>query len=212
MNGVSQHLLTSFAQRRTLLVSIFVFLASFSIEVFICILMRMAPALPLLLMLSVLDLLLAFFLGWFLAEPLAIRAYLRDVGREQKKKRQLYTPLSGAQNLYETPTDPANQKGQNFEELLRQKTYLLILGLPGAGKTMVLQVYQSLALRQTWRLMWGQGKIPVYAPLKDYNAFLERSASQKQNPSLPYPPSLLAYLLDNDALVGMKHLQPYLEH
>ena len=212
MHEVLQHLIRSFRQRRTLFVTCFLVFFFLAIEIVIAYLrvVKFPLAWPLFVLC---DLLLAFLCGWMLAQPLALHAYLREVGREQKKSRQLYTPLSGAKNLYETPTGSIAPKQQDIHLLVRQNAHLLILGMPGAGKTMALRAYQSLVLKYSWAMIWGRSKIPVYIPMKDYNVFLERAQPQQddQKQALLYPPTLLAYLLEDSDASGMKHIRPYLE-
>ncbi len=147
MNEVQQHLVRSFRQRRTLLVTSSVFVLSSIVEYisFHFILGLIHIIISILVLLLVVDVVLAFLIGWVLAEPLAIHAYLREVRRKQKSPSRLYIPLSAAKNLYETPSDASNQRRQqNVHTLLRNNVHLLILGLPGAGKTIALQASHLL--------------------------------------------------------------------
>src|SRR5438067_898986 len=156
MNEVQQHLVRSFRQRRTLLVTSSVFVLSSIVEYisFHFILGLIHIIISILVLLLVVDVVLAFLIGWVLAEPLAIHAYLREVRRKQKSPSRLYIPLSAAKNLYETPSDASNQRRQqNVHTLLRNNVHLLILGLPGAGKTIALQAYQYPSLAHYWRLI-----------------------------------------------------------
>ena len=221
MSDVTQHIMVSFQRRHTIITSALVCLFCLFIEfAFLYGVVRHVTMLLILLMVFI-AIVIAFLVGWFTAEPLAIYVYLREVYREQKPNNKLYTPLNVAENLYETTLDATTSPQQNIQKFAQQlKSHVLILGLPGAGKTMALRAaYQYPTLKQPWGAMWGRNKIPVYIPLKDYNVFLTKiylatSASHNQNgnPSLPpYGKSMLAYLLEGSNLTGMSHLNPYLE-
>ena len=221
MSDVTQHLMVSFQRRHTIITSALVCLFCFFIEFALLYGVIHSVSTPLIFLIVFIAIVIAFLAGWFTAEPLAIYMYLREVHREQKLNSRLYTPLNVARNLYETPTDATTSPQQNIQKLAQQlKAHLLILGLPGAGKTMALRAaYQYPTLKQPWGAMWGRHKIPVYIPLKDYNVFLTKiylatSASQNQNGNQPPPPygaSVLAYLLYGSDLTGMSHLTPYVE-
>jgi HEAT repeat protein len=218
-SGVVEHLSISFQQRRPLVVSTVTLIVLFSIEFFLFqINFVYQLQLDILLFLLPLDLLLAALVGWLTAEPLAISAYLRAIQREQQTNSRVYTTLTAVKNLYETPSNAAHQPEQmDICKIAREaQTHLLILGLPGAGKTMALRAaYQFPTFKRSWR---GRKCVPVYIPMKDYNAFLGRTniaANQgTQNQlvePLAYPHSILAYLQADNGLVGLNHLRPYLK-
>src|SRR2546426_5089211 len=221
MSDVTQHLMVSFQRRHTIITSALVCLFCFFIEFALLYGVIHSVSTPLIFLIVFIAIVIAFLAGWFTAEPLAIYMYLREVHREQKLNSRLYTPLNVAENLHETTMDATTSPQQNIQKFAQQlKSHVLILGLPGAGKTMALRAaYQYPILKQPWGAMWGRNKIPVYIPLKDYNVFLTKiylatSASHNQNgnPSLPpYGKSMLAYLLEGSNLTGMSHLNPYIE-
>jgi hypothetical protein len=219
-----EHLRISFQQRRTLIVSIFTLIFFLSLDILLWYnLIIIQIHLYLLLILVVFDVLLSAMVGWLTAEPLAILAYLRAVQREQQTNSRVYTPLMAVENLYETPSSPSHRSGQkDIREIAKEmQTHLLILGLPGAGKTMALRAaYQFPTFKRSWSLARGPQRIPVYVPMKDYNAFLRRrkvavnQESKAQNQPvepLTYPESLLTYLQTNNGLVGLNHLRPYMQ-
>ncbi|HJT58986.1 MAG TPA: HEAT repeat domain-containing protein [Ktedonobacteraceae bacterium] len=220
-NASIYYFTAAFQQRRTLLVSvsIILFLA-------ICELLPahgiLAAHLILLLLLLLFDLIISTAIGWITAEPLAIHSYAKAVQKEQKTNSKVYTALVAVKNLYETPTDASTQyEQQDIREIAREgKTHLLILGLPGAGKTMALRAaYQFPAFSHPLKLARGKGSVPVYIPLKDYNAFLGKtnlalhSGLEAQGQSatpLAYPETILAYLQSDNGQVGLNYLRPYL--
>src|SRR5947209_216149 len=222
MSDVTEHLMVSFQRRHTIITSALVCLFCFVIEFALLYGVIHSVSTPLIFLIVFIAIVIAYLVGWFTAEPFAIYLYLREVHREQKLNSRLYTPLNVARNLYETPLDATTSPQQNIQKLAQQlKGHLLILGLPGAGKTMALRAaYQYPTLKQPWGAMWGRHKIPVYIPLKDYNVFLTKiylaSSSpyqQRSNASpQPYGESAIAYLLYGSDLTGMDHLNPYLEH
>jgi len=226
--GVFDHLSISFKQRRTILLSVILLLILLVFEYlfgYSFIINQINLLLPILLVIVVLifDVVVSVLVGWLTAEPLAIRAYLRAVQREQMINSRVYTELTAVQNLYETPASPSNQPAQkDIREIAQEvQTYLLILGLPGAGKTMALRAaYQFPAFKRYWGLVQGRQRIPVYVPMKDYNAFLGKTnvannqGSNTQNQPvapLAYPESILAYLQTDNGLVGLDHLRPYMQ-
>src|SRR5581483_7544166 len=87
------------------------------------------------------------------ARPLALMAYLRDVHQAQEEYHKLYTPLTALANIRKTaevtqedittPTIYMREEQVSILDLVQQQdTHMLILGVPGAGKTMALRVFQ----------------------------------------------------------------------
>ena len=153
------------------------------------------------------------------AESRAIRAYIRMMQAEQAKYSRIYTSLSVLSDVYRTSlvsrTDPI-QTPQDLQEVLQQPNHhLLLLGLPGAGKTIALLVCQYNALKRSKALVQGNERIPVFIQMNDYNAFLKGCASStetiQESPSdavgLMPQARLLDYLSD---LQSVHRLRPYL--
>lgn len=217
---ISQHLFESFRLRRTWLVGGIVLLLPGILE-FLLIVKLLRPqhvGFLFVCLLVIIDLLFASLLGWATAGPLAIFFYIRAVREERKQQSQRYTPLTAVKGMYETRDDEEHRRQEQdiLKVVRRLEKPLLILGLPGAGKTTVLQAGQYPALEHSWRLVFGKGRIPIYIPMKDYSAYLDRLPGRGwQEPqfpatSLPYPPSLLDYLFAGSALAGVTYLRPYL--
>ncbi len=172
--------------------------------------------------------------------PLALRAYLRDVQREQESYRITHTSLAAFATVYNTPVtyypntpdapDASNSSNSNMQTqarivsllnvLQQQESHLLLLGDSGAGKTLALHLYLSEIARQGWTRVRSRDKIPVYIPLQDYSAFLLSAIKESaDHPSNPGNSSNLnevterATLLDflyETNLPGMHHLRPHL--
>src|SRR5579863_7244507 len=83
-----------------------------------------------------------------IAKPLALLAYLRAVQVAQEGYRKLYIP-------FVVLPEP------------EQDTHRLMLGPAGAGKTMIMRIYQYVAAtgQNRWAILRGRDKIPVYVPL-----------------------------------------------
>jgi hypothetical protein len=170
-----EHLGISFQQRRTFVVSAVILLILLIFELLLGhSLIRFPEHFILLILVLLFDILLAALVGWLTAEPLAIFAYLRTVQKEQQTNSRVYTTLIAVKSLYETPSNPSNQPEQkDIREIAKEvQTHLLILGLPGAGKTMALRAaYQFPTFNHYWSLVREQQSIPVYVPLKDYEEY-----------------------------------------
>lgn len=215
---ISKHAVESLRQRRTQLVGGSTFLLLAALEFLVVLKLQKLPGIGFVCLLVIVDLLAASLLAWATAEPLAIFLYIRSVREERRLQSRRYTPLTAVKGMYETRDDEEyRRQEQNILDVVRRlERPILILGLPGAGKTTVLQAGQYPALQHSWRLIFGQGRIPVYIPMKDYSAFLDRSPGQgwQGQPfpaiSLPYPSSLLNYLLAGSLLAGVTYLRPYL--
>ncbi|HLJ32929.1 MAG TPA: HEAT repeat domain-containing protein, partial [Ktedonobacteraceae bacterium] len=142
--------------------------------------------------------------------PLALRAYLRTIRREQESYRIAHTTLAAFTNVYNTPvtyypnrlaapnapdaltstdSDMQSQIVSLLNVLQQQESNLLLLGEAGAGKTLALHLYLAEIARQGWTQVRSRDKIPVYIPLQDYSAFLlsaiKESADHPGDPGNP---------------------------
>ncbi len=138
--------------------------------------------------------------------PLALRAYLRDVQREQEHYRIAHTSLAAFANVYNTPvtyypntpdaSNVSNSSNSNVQAqtqvvsllnvLQQQESHLLLLGDAGTGKTLALHVYLAAIARQGWTRVRSRATIPVYIPLQDYSAFLLTAVKESvSNAALP---------------------------
>ncbi len=155
-------------------------------------------------------------------KPLALLVYLRTVHREQEYYNQLYTPLkviariSKATLAKQTSLDdsPAHDKRVSMLDLVEaQDVHQLIVGMPGAGKTMALRVYQYQATQKPFSLLSAPGKIPVYIPMKNYSLFLKRQQSQRPDEDVATGNAphtlLLMYLMQSD-LPSIHYLKNYI--
>src|SRR5712691_1498474 len=188
---------------------------------------------PLLLLVPLVELLGITLVAFVAMKPLAIMAYLRTVQKAQERYRKLYTSLTSMDAMYDTPVtyyehnpDPTvSNPGQSISvvslpDLLRQQqdASLLLMGAPGAGKSLALRRCLFLYSQQR------QDKIPVYIPLSHYSLFLkahglassfktaeEDADEQNSMPVVsPQQGKLLDFLYDSD-LPGMRHLRLYLK-
>ena len=189
--------------------------------------------------LALVDLVLAFVVAWATARPMAIFAYLRAVRQELRQFYKIYTPLSALKNHYETPIDfhaqdeARQERTVTISSLIRTvTTHLLILGLPGAGKTISLRAFEYEALREMWSLVLERKRLPVFISLRDYNSFLYKygppagapgiaaTPEHMASPSLSPPPlapdieqlTFIHYLLRTGDIRGLDHIHPYLTH
>ena len=149
------------------------------------ILVALPMHLPLLLLIPFVELVATALVAFLAARPLALRAYLRDVQKEQEAYRKTYTQLDSLAQMYKTPVtyfehtpDPQLPGfGQTVSLLdlveLPQEISLLLEGAAGTGKTLTLEQYRFFALQQRKALLRGQNSIPVYLPLKNYSAFIK---------------------------------------
>ncbi|GHO84464.1 HEAT repeat domain-containing protein [Dictyobacter formicarum] len=183
--------------------------------------------LPFILIIALPELCIFTGLALLLARPLAIVRYLRAVHEAQKKYYDLYTPLTTLTNIRQTSelNQVQDQSGavQRNEQMSilqlveNQHSHLLILGVPGAGKTMALRVYQYISTQKTLGLAFSKGWIPVYVPMKNYSLFLKQQQPDVSQPvdvvedeHADHPSvSLLSYITQND-LPGMRFLRSYL--
>ena len=161
-----------------------------------------------------------------LAKPWAIMRYLRTVHGAQRSYHDLYTPLTTLTNIRTTMAltqahsdDPDKPVQHNeYISLLQlvehQQTPLLVLGVPGAGKTMALRAYQYLTSEQAFKLAMTSGKVPIYVPMKNYSLYLKQQQADTlliddENHYQTLSPSLISYLVQSD-LPGMRYLHAYI--
>lgn len=175
---------------------------------------------PLLWLLFLAQIVLACWLVRALAQPLACLAYLKEVYQEQERYRVRNTPLASWSYPYDVPllyyqddpnpTLPRQAQTLTILELVEEITtgaagHLLLLGEPGAGKTMFLHEYLSTAAQRRRAFAFGKRfKLPILLPLKYYVLLL-----QEFDLSNPAEFSLLDFLGTCD-LPGLERLRPYL--
>ena len=170
------------------------------------------------------EFLIATLLAFLAIRPLALIAYLREVHEAQADYSQLYTPLKALTNIRRTteaytanvtaPTVIVQDEQISILNLVReQDTHLLILGLPGAGKTMALRVYQYEAAQNPVKLVLQRGRIPIYVPMKNYSLYLKDHeqplAADDEDSNKTTHVTMLDFLYEGD-LPGLRHLRNYL--
>jgi HEAT repeat protein len=181
---------------------------------------------PLALLLPVGVFLVAFIVAWLLRRPMALASYLRSVHRAQEEYHKLYTPLTALTNIRKavesyqqdgTASTVAIEEEQiSLLDLIQQQdVHQLILGVPGAGKTMALRVYQYSASQSPWRLLLRHGRIPVYVPMKNYSLFLKQYAMGTGKNDMDASAdeqsvTFFDFLYQSD-LPGMQYLRPYVD-
>jgi len=211
---------------------------------------------PLFLFVLLLQLIAACILVQVTDRPLALLRYIREVQRAQEQYRAFYTPVNSWPAVYETtvmyvqdspdPSVPGQVQSMSMSELAQHlaptsaagQAHQLILGAPGAGKTVLLRLYQYVALQQGRGLIAGRAKIPIFVPLRNYSLYLETgnaaspqegdAGDHKGPPRRSSPPSplrshalagmeslvgtqsLLDFLYASD-LPGLRHLRPFLK-
>lgn len=175
---------------------------------------------PLLWLLLLAQVALIFGLVRATARPLACLAYLKAVRQDQEWYRTNNTPLASWSYPYDAPllyyqddpdpTRPRQARSLAILELVEEvmsgaTSHLLLLGEPGAGKTMFLHEYLSTAAQRWREFVFGRRfKLPVFLPLKYYMLFL-----QAFDLSDPADFSLFDFLALCD-LPGLECLRPYL--
>jgi len=183
---------------------------------------------PLLWLLLLLQLIAICALMLFIDKPLALRRYVRDVQKAQERYRALYTPLTSWSAIYETSltcyqdtpdlSTPGKVQHISILELAQElvdssrvvRSHQIILGAPGAGKSVMLYFYWFTALRQARSIIFGRDKIPIYIPMHRYNLYLDTHSTGASGEELVLgTQSLLDFLYSSD-LVGMNHLRPFL--
>ncbi|GHO91340.1 hypothetical protein KSF_013880 [Reticulibacter mediterranei] len=192
-------------------------------EQFLADLLAFPKQTPQLLLIPLLIFLILFFLVFLAIPPLKLVSYLRAVHKAQEEQHKLYTPLTALTNLRQatenygqerTASPLSLQENVSILDLVQQQdAHQMILGVPGAGKTTALRVYQYLASQRPWRLVFRRGRIPIYVPMKNYSLFLKKemqfAASDADAASMMAKITLLDFLVQSD-LSGMRHLRPLL--
>ena len=174
---------------------------------------------PLLWLFPLLELIGGFCLSWALAQPLALLAYLKAVRQSQETYRARYTPGQSWSYPYDIPLlysldnpDPALPRQTDSLTILEliervltgASPHLLLLGEPGAGKTMCLHEYLAVAAQRRRQLLFGRLRLPLFLPLKQYALLLQTLERDDLSAF-----SLLDCLAACD-LPGLAHLSPYL--
>jgi HEAT repeat protein len=183
---------------------------------------------PLLLLIPLVQVVAACILVQIIDKPLALRRYVRDVQKALEQYRTMYTPLTSWSAIYETTITyyqespdlsiPGRVRSISMLELAQElrailaatQSHQLILGAPGAGKTLLLYLYQFTVFQQSRSLILGRNKILLYIPLRNYSLFLEtHNVGSPQERAVAGRQSLLHFLYTSD-LAGMHHLRPFL--
>lgn len=174
---------------------------------------------PFLLFIPLVELAGGFWLSWIIAQPLALLAYLKAVQQAQEAYRARYTPLQSWSYPYDIsvlyalddpdPTMPRQTRSLSVLELIETvagatSPHLLLLGEPGAGKTMFLHEYLSSMTQRRRQAAFGRIRLPLFLPLK-YYALLIQTVEQISLADF----SLLDLLAACD-LPGLDHVRPYL--
>jgi HEAT repeat protein len=187
---------------------------------------------PATLLLPFIELIAAAGLAFLAIKPIALASYLRTARRAQEDYSQLYTPLKALTNLRKStfgqpqglplqqnstaaPSIIMQEEQVSILDLVReQDSHLLILGLPGAGKTIALRVYQYEAAQNPFKLVLQHGRIPIYVPMKNYSLYLkdheQLQSKDEENDSEAPRVTILDFLYASD-LPGLQHLRNYLQ-
>lgn len=145
-----------------------------------------------------------FLIAAISGKPTAILLYILNVQKRGKPDHKLYTMLSSIDNADQTPQPVPENQGQEVQpHLQKMNKHLLVLGLPGAGKTKTLLAFQHNVLKKWWRLIWGREKLPIYIAMNSYNLYLKE-------PTIEQEKALLNYVMYESASTGMPRLRPYL--
>jgi len=175
------------------------------------------------------ELVVASITTLLLTKAVALMIYLRLLHHAQQTYHKLYIPLTAVANIRKTnepyqaseyyqeyPMTPTLYRQDEQVSILdlvqQQESHQLILGVPGAGKTMALRVYQYVASQSGLSLAFSRRRIPVYIPMKNYSLFLKQKfpLEQEHDQQDIQPVTLVRYLQDCD-LPGMRYLRPYLQ-
>ena len=185
---------------------------------------------PLLWLLLLLQVIAVCAFIFYIDKPLALRRYVRDVKKEQERYRALDTPFTSWSEMYETSltcyqdtpdlSTPGKVQHLSVTELTQElvnsssriQSHRLILGVPGAGKSVMLYFFWYTLLRRSRSNKFGSGKIPIYVPMHRFNLYLNTRTINTSGDELVFgTQSLVDYLYSSD-LVGMNHLRPFLDN
>ncbi len=169
------------------------------------------------LLIFLLEFALVFVGALLTVKPLALIAYLRTVQRVQEYYNQVYIPLKSITSIRKASEQNQPRPDGTLQEehvpilhlVERQDIHQLIVGMPGAGKTMALCVYQYLTSQKPLSLLGASGKIPVYIPMKNYSLFLKRQPDEDAVHE-DAPQTLLLTYLTQANLPGMSYLKNYI--
>jgi len=185
---------------------------------------------PLFLLLLLLQMIVLCALMFFIDKPLALRRYVRDVQKAQERYRVLYTSLTSWSAIYETSltcyqdapdlSTPGKVQHLSVLELAQElvnpvgglQSHQLILGAPGAGKSVLLYFYWYTLLRRSRSIIFGSDKIPIYVPMHRYNLYLDTQTTGSSSEELVSGTQSLIHFLYSSDLVGMNHLRPFLHN
>lgn len=147
---------------------------------------------------------------YFQAEKRALRKYIQAVCEEQELYERTYIALS----ISTLPGQyPRTENGDM--PTLAQKN-LLLIGVPGAGKTIELRTRLYKALQNEQDILLHKSKIPIFIPMNNYNAFLHDLDLQSDSLSTLSIEnlSLVRYLSQagrsKSKLPGLHFIQPFL--
>jgi len=171
-----------------------------------------APWMKFLTIILLLLLLILLLVRLIMAKRRAMWLFIGEAQKEQVEQKRIYVALSSSQFAEADDLTASDVSTQQVQEALAENESQLYLGVPGAGKTISLQVRQYEALKRLPEMMRGESKVPIFIFMKDYNAFLntpgnspEPSASFSSLDELP----LLSYLVSG-ASPGTKHIRRYM--
>ncbi len=144
----------------------------------------------------------------------AMRRFVNKAQKEQADQKRIYVALSSSQYADANDLTASAVPPQQVQDVLESENEsLMLLGLPGAGKTISLQVHQYEALQHASEIMQGKSRIPIVILMKDYNDFLnnydevpEPLTSFSELEQLP----LLSYL-STGTLPGTEHTRRYMK-
>jgi HEAT repeat protein len=196
---------------------------------FSALLIMLPSYLPISLLVPLSELVIASIAIFLLTRAVALMKYAQAVYHVQQTYHKLYIPLTAVANIRKTdepdqasdydleyPMFPALYRQDEQVSLLdfiqQGKSHQLILGAPGAGKTMALRVYQYVASQSRFSLAFSRQDIPIYIPLKNYALFLKQKnpLGQEYADQDTSHVTLIRYLQSCD-LPGMHYLRPYLQ-
>ncbi len=173
---------------------------------------------PVLLLVPLGELALTFWLTQRVAQPLALRAYLKAVYMDQERYRALYTHVANWGQPYDMPAvyiqdnpDPSLPRQQHTlrtSQLIEMTLdascpHLLLLGAAGMGKSILIHSLLSATCLRT-HSPGGRSRLPILFTLRDYAHTHE---------ALDIPASADFSLLDFLATIdypGLSHVRPYL--